>query len=170
WVNGQSVFSRDVVRPAAPDQDAAAVRLGRGWNRILIKTVVVDGAWRVYARLTDAAGGRLPFATAAGAARRAVAARPGFDAWMLSADVADTDDERRRALETALESTPPGPPAERALALVRLAELARADRREARAAAELAGALALDPGCWPAVLAAADIDGDAGLPLAAVRR
>ncbi|HXU63793.1 MAG TPA: DUF3857 domain-containing protein [Polyangia bacterium] len=236
WVNGQSVFSRDVVRPAAPDQDAAAVRLGRGWNRILIKTVVVDGAWRVYARLTDPAGGRLPFANpaglppadaswvkpdrgrrapapasldtlltqraeragrgpgaaaawsdlarllgwlaprdreeraAAGAARRAVAERPGFEAWILSADVADTDDERRRALETALESTPPGPPAERALALVRLAELARADRREARAAAELAGALALDPGCWPAVLAAADMDGDAGLPLAAVRR
>ena len=236
WVNGQAVFSRDVVRPAAPDQDAAGVRLGRGWNRILIKTVVVDGSWRIYARLTDPAGGRLAFTNPAGlppadaswakpagsarvpapasldtlltrraeraprgapaaaawsdlarllgwlaprdreeraasaAARRAVAARPGFDAWVLAADVADTDDERRRALETALESVPAGPPAERALALVRLAELARADRREARATAELAGALALDPGCWPATLAAADMDGDAGLPLAALQR
>ena len=28
---------------AALDQDAAAVRLGRGWNRILVKTVVADG-------------------------------------------------------------------------------------------------------------------------------
>ena len=47
------MFARDVVRPAALDQDAAAVRLGRGWNRILIKTVVTDGAWRLYLRLTE---------------------------------------------------------------------------------------------------------------------
>ncbi|HVV51047.1 MAG TPA: hypothetical protein VHO06_15370, partial [Polyangia bacterium] len=44
WVNGAPVFARDVVRTAALDQDAAGIRLGRGWNRILIKTVVVDGA------------------------------------------------------------------------------------------------------------------------------
>ena len=40
WINGAPVFQRDVVRPAALDQDAVGVRLGRGWNRILIKTVV----------------------------------------------------------------------------------------------------------------------------------
>jgi tetratricopeptide (TPR) repeat protein len=43
WVNGAAVFTHDVVRPAALDQDAVGVRLGRGWNRILIKTVVSDG-------------------------------------------------------------------------------------------------------------------------------
>src|SRR4051812_15387385 len=59
WVNGALVFSNDVVRPAVLDQDAAPVRLGRGWNRILIKTVVVDGAWRVYARLTEPSGAPL---------------------------------------------------------------------------------------------------------------
>ena len=238
WLNGHAVFTRDVVRAAALDQDAVGIRLGRGWNRILIKTVVVDGAWRLYARLTDPAGGPLPFEqssaappsssarwartpagaapqvaaldgllarraerahtgqgwmdlarvlgwlsprdresrAASDAARRAVAARPSFDAWVLAADVADTDDDRRRALESALDAAAEGAgaagtsPAARALVLVRLAELARADRREARAAAQLAGALAVDPGCWPAVLTAADLDGDAGLPMAAVRR
>ncbi len=89
----------------------------------------------------------------------------------------DTDDERRRALEVGAGRRGSRPTASRglrlaarALVLVRLAELARADRREARAAAQLAGALAVDPGCWPAVLTAADLDGDAGLPMAAVRR
>jgi transglutaminase-like putative cysteine protease len=59
WVNGALVFAHDVVRPAMLDQDAAPVRLGRGWNRILIKTVVVDGAWRLYARLTEPSGAPL---------------------------------------------------------------------------------------------------------------
>ena len=59
WVNGAAVFTNDVVRPAALDQDAVGVRLGRGWNRILIKTVITEGAWRLYARLTDPAGAPL---------------------------------------------------------------------------------------------------------------
>jgi len=275
WLNGQPVFRHDVVRPAALDQDAVGVRLGRGWNRILIKTVVVDGAWRLYTRLTDPSGAPLrggvatgvPFdllrepaegsgplprrapshpakadlrgdpglgearvrpredavwarprrgpapvvasldgllarraeragssAAAAGAwadlarvlgwlaprdreeraaaaaARRAVALAPSFEAWWLAADVADTDDERRRALESALVAGGSVSASARALTSVRLAEIARVERREARAAAELSGALAVDPGCWPAVLAAADMDADASLPLAAVRR
>ena len=66
WVNGAPVFERDVTRAATLDQDAAGVRLGRGWNRILIKTVVVDGAWRLYARLTDPKGAPLRFANAPG--------------------------------------------------------------------------------------------------------
>jgi transglutaminase-like putative cysteine protease/tetratricopeptide (TPR) repeat protein len=237
WLNGQSVFKRYVVRAAALDQDAVGVRLGRGWNRILIKTVVVDGAWRLYARLTDPAGAPLPAGVTGGqptdpatatwarasrgrapavssldgllarraeragsgaaaaaawadlarvlgwlaprdreeraagaAAGRAAAMAPSFQTWWVAADVADTDDERRRALERALEGDDHVSSQARALALVRLAELARIDRREARASAELTGALALDPGCWPAVLAAADMEADAGLPLAAVHR
>ena len=38
WINGAPVFTHDVVRPSALDQDAVGIRLGRGWNRILIKT------------------------------------------------------------------------------------------------------------------------------------
>ena len=56
WINGASVFQRDVVRPAALDQDAVGVRLGRGWNRILIKTVITEGGWRLYARFTEPSG------------------------------------------------------------------------------------------------------------------
>src|SRR3982751_6516613 len=38
WVNGAAVFTPDVVRPPALDQDAVGIRLGHGWNRIVIKT------------------------------------------------------------------------------------------------------------------------------------
>src|SRR4051812_38000078 len=56
WVNGTPVFQRSAVRTAAPDQDAAAARLQKGQNWVLIKTVVTSGAWRVYLRFTDGAG------------------------------------------------------------------------------------------------------------------
>ena len=59
WINGASVLERDVVRPAALDQDAVGVRLGRGWNRILIKTVIAEGGWRLYARFTEPSGAPL---------------------------------------------------------------------------------------------------------------
>jgi len=59
WINGAPVLHRDVVRPAALDQDAVGVRLGRGWNRILIKTVITDGGWRLYARFTEPSGAPL---------------------------------------------------------------------------------------------------------------
>jgi hypothetical protein len=83
WVNGALVATRDVVRAAAFDQDACGVRLRKGWNRVLIKSVITDGAWRLYARLTDPAGRPLPVvgadappATDAPAAGAAAIARP----------------------------------------------------------------------------------------------
>jgi transglutaminase-like putative cysteine protease len=236
WVNGAEVFAHDVVRPALLDQDAAPVRLGRGWNRILIKTVVVDGAWRLYARLTEPSGAPLhlggaaavvegvppppsawatashgkavPVASldallerraqaargeaaveawldlardlawiaprdreahaAADAARRSLAVRPSLGAYLVAAEVADTDDERRRSLERASELaiSPPS----RALLLARLGELARTERREARASESFRNALAIDPDCWPATLAMADEESEAALPLAALAR
>ena len=232
WVNGAPVFAHDVVRPAALDQDAAGIRLERGWNRILIKTVVVDGAWRLYARLTEPSGAPLrlddpgappPHAAwaatparppkvavtsleallerrakgargsaaadawlelardlawiaapdreshaAADAARRSLALRPSLGAYLVAAEVADSDDERRRALERAAEL--PISPAWHALLLARLGELARTERREARAAEAFRAALALDPDCWPATLAVADDEAEAMLPLAALAR
>ena len=236
WVNGALVFAADVVRPAVLDQDAAPVRLGRGWNRILIKTVVVDGAWRLYARLTEPSGaplhlggggdvppadakwvaatakarsaGKSPVASldalleqrakgsqgeaaaeawldlaralawiaprdrdahaAADAAQRSLAARPTLGGYLVAAEVADTDDERRRDLERAGELPISAP--WRALLLARLGELARTERREARATESFRSALALDAGCWPAALALADQESEAALPLAAVAR
>src|SRR5579871_2393677 len=233
WVNGVAVFACDVVRPAALDQEAAGIRLGRGWNRVLIKTVVVDGAWRLYARLTEPSGAPLrleaapetpparaawakpprrppPVAVvslealltrraeaargpqaaeawldlarvlawtaprdreahaAADAAQRSIALAPSLGAYLVAAQVADTDDDRRRALERA--SALPLSPAWHALLLARLGELARTERREARAAEALRAALALDAGCWPAALAVADDEAEAALPLAALAR
>ncbi len=56
WVGGALVYARDVVRAPAFDQDAAAARLRKGWNRILVKTVITEGAWWLHLRVTDAAG------------------------------------------------------------------------------------------------------------------
>src|SRR5262249_45817892 len=56
WVNGAQVLARDVVHVPALDQDAAPVRLQKGWNRILVKSVVTDGPWRLFLRLTEPAG------------------------------------------------------------------------------------------------------------------
>ena len=238
WVNGALVFAHDVVRPAALDQDAAGIRLGRGWNRILIKTVVVDGAWRLYARLTEPSGAPLaplgplfranepetPPAhakwvssparpakapavasidlllerraqaargagaaeawldlarclawiaprdrdahAAADAAERSLAVRPSPEAYLVAAEIADSDDARRRDLERAFDQAIS--PAWRALLLARLGELARTERREARATESFRQALTIDPGCWPAALALADDESEAALPLAAV--
>ena len=246
WVNGAPVFEHDVTRPAALDQDATGIRLGRGWNRILIKTVIVDGAWRVYARLTDPAGGPLRFANEAGpppakstwvvprkgsrtpvqvatldsllerraktigsnaaaqawldlarylawaaprdrsaraaaeAAGRALALRPSLGALLVAADVAADEDERRRHLERALDlasrsadhanGSEPISSGWRALLLARLGEMARTERREARAAEAFKEALAIDKGCWPAILSIAEEESEADLPLAALSR
>jgi transglutaminase-like putative cysteine protease len=247
WVNGSLVFAHDVTRSAALDQDAAGVRLGRGWNRILIKTVVVDGAWRLYARLTSPSGEPLRLASQASppakslwvvarkgspvhvstldarlergarsagtgasaaeawldfarylawaeprdraeraateAALRSSALRPSLGALLVAADVAADDDERRRDLERALElaagaggsdlGSPAGAPSSpgwRALLLARLGEMARTERREARAAEAFKEALALDGACWPATLAIAEEESEADLPLAALAR
>ncbi|HTA20821.1 MAG TPA: hypothetical protein VK989_16120, partial [Polyangia bacterium] len=83
WVDGARVFARDVVRTPIFDQDAAPARLRAGWNRIVVKTTITEGPWRVYLRVTDPAGhalalgdGALPAGAKvarAGAARRAPA-------------------------------------------------------------------------------------------------
>jgi tetratricopeptide (TPR) repeat protein/transglutaminase-like putative cysteine protease len=64
WVNGALVHQHDALRAAALDQDAVGVTLRRGWNRILIKCVVVEGPWRLFARITDPAGRPLRLAEA----------------------------------------------------------------------------------------------------------
>jgi tetratricopeptide (TPR) repeat protein len=234
WVNGTLVHTRDAVHAPALDQDAAAVQLHKGWNRILIKTVVTDGPWRLFLRVTDPAGkplrvtdsteapkeglgagaaGKPKFTVrtlegdlrrraeragrgsaaadawldlgrylawaepgdrdareAAAALETSIARRPSVEALMLLADVARDEDERRRALERALELGGARGSAEGSLALARLGEVARAQRRDAVALARWREALAADPGCWPAALALADEEQAAGLPLSALAR
>ena len=87
---------------------------------------------------------------------------------LAAAEATDDDDERRRMLEQALDAQPPPP--WRALLLARLGVAARAARRDARALEAWREALAIDPTCWPASLAIAQEEADAGLPLTAVTR
>ena len=64
WVNGRLVMSRDVVRPAALDQDSNAIWLPRGGSVLLVKTVVTSGTWQMFLRVTDPEGASLPGVTA----------------------------------------------------------------------------------------------------------
>ena len=61
WCNGALVLSQDRVRSARFDQDAVGVHLRAGWNRLLVKTVVTQGSWQVFARLTTPGGEPLSF-------------------------------------------------------------------------------------------------------------
>jgi transglutaminase-like putative cysteine protease len=155
WVNGALVFAHDVVRPAALDQDAVGVRLVGGWNRILIKTVVVDGAWRLYARLTDLAGAPLRLASEAGpppASGRWVSARQGAPARVFALDA---------LLERRAKSAGAGARgAEAWLDLARYLAWAAPRDRSARAATSAAlRSLALRPSLG-ALLVAADVAAD----------
>ena len=242
--------STTCVRPAALDQDAVGVRLGRGWNRILIKTVDHRrGLAPVRARSPTPAGpplalrrraGRRAAAAAArgaaGASRAGAAGRPTLDdaaraparragagrraaaAWLDLARAARLAGAarprrprgRRRVRAGAraalgrprwalrLAALPTSPTTRRPAAPRRSSErragacwrqppggsrrawrallLARLGERRGRSGATRARierwreALAVDPGCWPAALALAEEESDAGLPLAALAR
>jgi tetratricopeptide (TPR) repeat protein len=80
WVNGALVLQRNAARAATPDQDAASVSLRAGENWVLIKTVIGQGAWRVFLRFTDQQGrpltGLEPVPTPHGPGPPLAAARP----------------------------------------------------------------------------------------------
>jgi tetratricopeptide (TPR) repeat protein len=238
WCNGRQVFAADRARPARFDQDAVAVRLEAGWNRLLIKTVVSAGAWQLFARLTAPDGDALAFendwtapaSSSAGAAGRPVGrapprrsgqardletilrrraqdapARVRAEAWLdlgrylMNVESPDRDekaaaaafeasasatpsvsallglaaaareeDERRRALERALEIAKL--PSERARVMGALGDVARDQRRPAAAAELWRAALAADPHCWPASLSVAAEEQAADLTTVALAR
>jgi cellulose synthase operon protein C len=56
WLGSTVVLTSAGVRPAEMDQDAAPIYLRRGSNRLLIKTVVTRGDWRLFLRLTEPDG------------------------------------------------------------------------------------------------------------------
>jgi hypothetical protein len=60
WLGGKLVLERNVVREARLDQDAATVVLEPGENPLLVKSVVLGSAWRLFVRVTDTAGRPLP--------------------------------------------------------------------------------------------------------------
>ncbi len=61
WINGEIVHTHPVYRAAGPDLDRVAVRLRKGWNRVLIKVLQGAGGWGYFARFADP-GGELRYA------------------------------------------------------------------------------------------------------------
>ncbi len=54
--NGEPVFRDDAYRGPDPDRSVTMVGAHAGWNRLLLKVCVTDGAWGFYARLGDDKG------------------------------------------------------------------------------------------------------------------
>ena len=48
WLNGEQSSADDAVRPAAPDQDQATLKLKPGKNQLLVKVGNIGGDWAVY--------------------------------------------------------------------------------------------------------------------------
>jgi len=59
WLNGAEVLSRNVERTIGFDQDVAAVRFAKGWNRILVKVTEAKDAWGFRIRVTSPDGSPL---------------------------------------------------------------------------------------------------------------
>ena len=57
WVNGATIAADEAYRGLAdPDRTAAPVALNAGWNRILVKDCISDGAWGFFFRLANLDG------------------------------------------------------------------------------------------------------------------
>lgn len=56
WLNDELLLTRDKDRSFRLDQDTAGAFLKPGWNKILIKTCLDRGPWRVGLRITDPEG------------------------------------------------------------------------------------------------------------------
>ncbi len=56
WLNGEELYSNDVLRGASPDQDQVRCNLSKGINRLMMKISQGSGEWGFYARFTDLFG------------------------------------------------------------------------------------------------------------------
>ncbi|MES1206296.1 MAG: hypothetical protein ABUS79_10205, partial [Pseudomonadota bacterium] len=148
WCNGALAYAADRVRGAHFDQDAVGMRLRAGWNRLLIKTVVTEGAWRVYARLTKPDGGRLAFTedwAAPGASSPAGRRRAERTAAVPVEALEPLLRERVRKAPSAEAAARAGVDLGRYLMLV---DPADRDRKEAAAAFEAAAARSPSVDAW----------------------
>ena len=60
WLNGAVVFSKNVDRGEAPDQDAAPIRLRQGPNELVLKISQGGGGWSASARVVGSDGQPIP--------------------------------------------------------------------------------------------------------------
>ncbi|MEK6606145.1 MAG: DUF3857 domain-containing protein [Myxococcota bacterium] len=139
WVGGDLVLERDdLERPARPDQDAAAIRLDAGWNRVLVKSCVREGRWETFVRLTDPAGRPLPIEVAA--------SPPPQGASLGGGRAAHPVETLRAALEERTRARPGSPEAWADLGRFHLFVSPDGPRkRDAIVALERAAALRADP-------------------------
>ncbi len=61
WLNGIEVWRHSIQRGHTPGEDAAAVRLEKGWNRLLLKVSQLEGGWGFSCTVASPSG--LRFAT-----------------------------------------------------------------------------------------------------------
>jgi len=66
WVGDQLVGEGQTYRRPDPLQEAYAIRLEAGWNRILVKVGCEQGSWGFYARVSAADGSPIPGLEASG--------------------------------------------------------------------------------------------------------
>jgi len=56
WWNGRPAIEDPLYREGSPDRFGVEVSLEPGWNRLLIKSCSMDGAWGFFARIADENG------------------------------------------------------------------------------------------------------------------
>ena len=56
WLNGTEVWRHSIQRGHIPREDAAAVRLEKGWNRLLLKISQQEGGWGFSCTIASPAG------------------------------------------------------------------------------------------------------------------
>ena len=56
FLNGHELVSRQVERPFALDQERVVLPLLEGWNQLLVKLAIEEGAWSFESRFTDLEG------------------------------------------------------------------------------------------------------------------
>jgi transglutaminase-like putative cysteine protease/tetratricopeptide (TPR) repeat protein len=149
WLNGRPVMSRDVVRPAALDQDSAALWLPRGKSVLLVKTVVTTGTWQMFVHLTDPQGGPLPGVTAN-------AEKPTTGLWTSApASPLPAMRDLKEILRRRAEHAPAAEAASRWLDFARTLDLLRSEDNESKAAEEAAARAASAESASPATRFAA---------------
>lgn len=89
WWNGSEVLSRDVRRDVGFDQDAVAVHLNEGWNRLLLKVCDQTGPWAFRLRLTQPDGSAIQGVAIAGSDEDARAALKAGSKAQAAAAAAD---------------------------------------------------------------------------------
>jgi tetratricopeptide (TPR) repeat protein len=93
WVGDQLVGEGQTYRRPDPLQEAYAIRLAAGWNRILIKVGCEEGAWGFYARISAPDGSPIPGLEVAGSPAVEATELPSAAPGKASAEV-DPDAKR----------------------------------------------------------------------------